>query len=692
MEIKTLEDMLPKDKYGNISPFTIEIGAQKNCFTAEQGRNGNTRSVFIGTDKAPESPAAQLLADKGYTVTNEVDVALGLPVDDAITHHVNPLLDYFAKNGQIAAVSPLFTNSKSLRRMVKEEGALTKSELKQVCSQIIKGESYLVSQGLIHRDLNPGNVLIRRNGKRLESRLADLTAAGKLNSDSQETVPTGGNAVRDPYYGKVFSDRQTTGVQNDLYAIGMNAIYAISKSIPVYYNPLQKTGIDSSTHESILDEKGQIDAQKHDKIIERSISQFPKWAKKHANWIRRCVKSENRYENIVQLQKDFEEASNPTFFEKLNGLKTKTKVALASGLVALVGTGIGFAKHESAKRHNTEIQHKAEMFEAGKYQVKSTWNGNPIEIENNLCNIELKAHVKGRWTNSFPDIKFLRVAPGDEIDLYVEARETSWPRKDFAMLSSFPVQVYMNGIPITGKSNITRSESTKGAINSYASSVEFNRAVTYDMGGPFGLNLDVVIPTNTPNGVYNLSVAMYPPEKVDRSYNQDAKFSSTNNAISLKSIPIVVGDNTDSIHMREICIDNYYDHAIFNRTEEAKMYSPRKEDKEKYSVAFSIPVERETIYCSFDDFFRFSLPQGTNISSGMLQMAIFNRTGDIVNYNSVPIQREHIANDYYNWKFGQMTRDFPTKAIEERQKLAEQIKIYCATNANYSLPKEKTSK
>lgn len=685
MKIEKLREILPESRYHNVRRFTEDQGAQKACFLAEEGRKGRKRTVFITAEKTPDNEAAKMLSKRGYSLGNEIAIALGLPVDEAVKHGILSLTDFMEKDGEVIAVQPYF-RSKSLRRKVKEEGPLTKKEFSKIIPQTLRATAYLHEKGLGHRDLNPGNILI---GENLETRVGDLATAASLDRESSEIISTGGRSVRDPLYGK---ELEGTIAQNDVYSLAMDALFGLRGAIPVHYDFITGTGIDTSTGESIVNAEGKPIPTKHNATIDQALTLIPKWARKRRidRVLGRALKFGNRYNGLNEFEADLNKALKPNWRDRFKSLKTKAKVAIVGGLAALVvltGTGIGLSAYGLNRNRKAELKHQAEIVDAQKYLVKSEWNGNPLEIENNLCNIELKAYIKGKWTNSFPNIRFLRAAPSDEIDFYAEARETAWPRKSSIMLPYFPVQVYMDGIPITCESHITLSQSTKGSVNSYAHPIDFNRAVVYDMGGPQALNVSLVIPTNIPNGVYYLSAAMYPPEKVDKSYNQDPKFNSRINAISLKRIPIVVGEKTDAIYMNELCIDNYYDHATFARLGEEGIF--RRENDSKYKIAFSISEEGEPKFIDFDDYFRFSLPRGTNTSSRTLQIAVFNELGEIINYNSTPIERWQIANNSsYDWRFGQITRDFPDKAIKERQKLAEQIKNYCRTNVAYSLPKE----
>jgi len=686
MKIEKLREILPKSRYHNVRLFTEEQGAQKVCFLAEEGINGNKRTVFITAEKIPDNEAAKMLATRGYSLGNEITVALGLPVDEAVKHGVLPLTDFMEQDGEVIAVQPYF-RSMSLKRKVKEEGPLTRKEFSKIIPQALRATAYLHEKGLGHRDLNPGNILI---GGDLETRVGDLATAASLDKQSSEIISTGGRSVRDPLYGR---EPKGTVAQNDVYSLAMDALFGLRGAIPVHYDFITDTGIDTSTGESIVNTEGKPIPTKHNDTIDQALTLIPKWARKRRidRVLGRALKFGDRYQSLDEFEADLNRALKPNWRDRFSSLKTKTKIALASGLaglIALAGTGIGLTQYQITKRQKAEIQHQAEMAEAERYLVKSEWNGSPIEIDNNLCNLELKAYVKWKWTNSFPDIKFLRVVPGNELDFYAEARETSWPRKSSTMLPYFPVQVYMDGIPITAKSNITQSQSTNGSISSFAHPIDFNRAVVYDMGGPQALNLDVFIPTNTPNGVYYLSAAMYPPEKVDNGYNQDPKFNSKANSISLKRIPIVVGETTDAIYMNELCIDNYYDHATFARLGEKGIF--RRENDSRYKIVLSVPEESKIDYRNFDNYFKFSLPGGTNTSPRILQIAVFDERGEMVNYNPIPIERYALGKNpvSYNWRFGQITRDFPDKTIEERQKLAEQIRNYCATNIAYSLPKE----
>ncbi|MCC7083725.1 MAG: serine/threonine protein kinase [Pirellulales bacterium] len=116
-----------------------------------------------------------------------------------------------------------------LRKYVKQRGPLSMNEAARIVSQAARGLAHAHSQGLIHRDIKPGNLLVTPDGK---VKVSDLGLAGWL-----------GDAEKDPRFGKIvgtadyLSPEQILTPQgvtptSDVYSLGCTLYYSVTGKVP----------------------------------------------------------------------------------------------------------------------------------------------------------------------------------------------------------------------------------------------------------------------------------------------------------------------------------------------------------------------------------------------------------------------------------------------------------------------------
>ena len=117
-----------------------------------------------------------------------------------------------------------------LRRLVRRDGRLSMPAAANIIYQVAEGLRYAHSQGLIHRDVKPGNVLVTPQG---EAKLSDLGLAG----------PIGANAENDPRFGKIVGTADYVSPDHiespweptpawDIYSLGCTLYYAVTGKVP----------------------------------------------------------------------------------------------------------------------------------------------------------------------------------------------------------------------------------------------------------------------------------------------------------------------------------------------------------------------------------------------------------------------------------------------------------------------------
>ncbi len=134
------------------------------------------------------------------------------------------------EDGSVHYLVTEFVPGLDLRKLVRREGPLGMSAAASIICQVAEGLEYAHTQGIIHRDVKPGNVLVAPDG---QAKLSDLGLAG----------PLAGEPETDPRYGKIvgtadyLSPDQVHNPKNptpawDIYSLGCTLYYAVTGKVP----------------------------------------------------------------------------------------------------------------------------------------------------------------------------------------------------------------------------------------------------------------------------------------------------------------------------------------------------------------------------------------------------------------------------------------------------------------------------
>ena len=117
-----------------------------------------------------------------------------------------------------------------LRKLVRRNGPLSMQDAASIISQVAAGLQHAHQQGLIHRDVKPGNVLVTPDG---HAKLSDLGLAG----------PLAGSDESDPRHGKIVGTADYLSPDHikapweptpawDIYSLGCTLYYAVTGKVP----------------------------------------------------------------------------------------------------------------------------------------------------------------------------------------------------------------------------------------------------------------------------------------------------------------------------------------------------------------------------------------------------------------------------------------------------------------------------
>ncbi|MCL7979388.1 MAG: serine/threonine protein kinase [marine benthic group bacterium] len=142
--------------------------------------------------------------------------------------HILPLHDSGDADGLLYFVMP-FVEGGSLRTRIETEGPLPESDALRIVREIADALDYAHEQGVVHRDIKPGNILLSGD----HALLADFGIA-HLADDVLETLTETGIALGTPAY---LSPEQASGTtdidgRSDIYALGCVLYEALTGSAP----------------------------------------------------------------------------------------------------------------------------------------------------------------------------------------------------------------------------------------------------------------------------------------------------------------------------------------------------------------------------------------------------------------------------------------------------------------------------
>jgi len=122
-----------------------------------------------------------------------------------------------------------FIEGKSLQVLLKEKGRLPISSAVGMFSQICQGLHYAHEQGVMHRDIKPGNILIETGGA---PKIADFGFAKFADDDLSLTVS--GAVMGTPYYLSPEQARDAKNVDRraDIYSLGCTFYHVVCGRVP----------------------------------------------------------------------------------------------------------------------------------------------------------------------------------------------------------------------------------------------------------------------------------------------------------------------------------------------------------------------------------------------------------------------------------------------------------------------------
>ncbi len=155
--------------------------------------------------------------------------------------HIPSLYDYFTNAGQFYLVQQ-WIDGETLTNIIQQQGILSEIYVRGLITKVLEILDYVHSKGIIHRDIKPDNIIVRRrDGFPV---LIDFGAVKEIMGTmvTSQGVPTSSIVIGTPGY---MPSEQAAGKpvrSSDLYSFGLTAIYALTGKIPQEFPLDQDTG------------------------------------------------------------------------------------------------------------------------------------------------------------------------------------------------------------------------------------------------------------------------------------------------------------------------------------------------------------------------------------------------------------------------------------------------------------------
>ena len=137
--------------------------------------------------------------------------------------HINEVYRFFEDNGTAYMVLE-YIEGETLSELLRRESGLEQAHLRRLLEELLSGLEEVHDAGFVHRDVKPGNIMLREDGTAV---LLDFGAARQAvgqRSKSITSILTPGYAPIEQYAQKI----DDVGPWSDLYALGMVSYRCIS--------------------------------------------------------------------------------------------------------------------------------------------------------------------------------------------------------------------------------------------------------------------------------------------------------------------------------------------------------------------------------------------------------------------------------------------------------------------------------
>ncbi len=195
------------------------------------------------------------------------------------------LYAYFEEAGQFYLVQE-FIGGQTLTDLVRTSGVLNDNSVQNILLDLLPVLDYVHSQGIIHRDVKPDNIILRQSDRKPV--LIDFGAVKEV-----MTAAANGHsiAIGSPGFMPIEQAAGHPSYASDLYGLGLTAIYLLTGKLP------QELGVDRGSGELLWRQYAPKINPKLAAVLDKAIRSHPS----------------ERYSSARQMLNDLQSAPKPAY-------------------------------------------------------------------------------------------------------------------------------------------------------------------------------------------------------------------------------------------------------------------------------------------------------------------------------------------------------------------------------------------
>ncbi|HBE31964.1 MAG TPA: serine/threonine protein kinase, partial [Cyanobacteria bacterium UBA11368] len=173
------------------------------------------------------------------------------------------LYAYFEEAGQFYLVQE-FIGGQTLTDLVRTSGVLNDNSVQNILLDLLPVLDYVHSQGIIHRDVKPDNIILRQSDRKPV--LIDFGAVKEV-----MTAAANGHsiAIGSPGFMPIEQAAGHPSYASDLYGLGLTAIYLLTGKLP------QELGVDRGSGELLWRQYAPKVSPKLAAVLDKAIRSHP---------------------------------------------------------------------------------------------------------------------------------------------------------------------------------------------------------------------------------------------------------------------------------------------------------------------------------------------------------------------------------------------------------------------------------
>src|SRR5437870_5825162 len=200
----------------------------------QQVARGGMAEVFLARDLLLDRPVAlkvlfpEFAADRSFVerVRREARAAANLNHPNIVS-----VYDWGEEDGTYFIVME-YVKGRSLRQLIRTEGPLHPQRVAEIGAEIASALAFAHQNGVIHRDVKPGNVVISPSGQVKVTDFGIARAAGNAQEALTQTGAVMGTAT---YFSPEQAQGRPIDPRSDVYALGI-VLYEMLVGRPPFYN------------------------------------------------------------------------------------------------------------------------------------------------------------------------------------------------------------------------------------------------------------------------------------------------------------------------------------------------------------------------------------------------------------------------------------------------------------------------